>query len=133
MRAVAAAGWASASPPATTTRRTKMTTSVRDDALMPSLDDLIRPRQQRRRNRQAEGFRSLQVHPQLELGRLLNGEVRWPGALQDAVDVRGHDPRLLAQPRPIGQQPATFQEHRRAVEEQREVVLRREFSDPPPL
>jgi hypothetical protein len=37
----------------------------------PSLDDLVRPQQQRLRDRQAEGLGGLEVDDQLELGRLL--------------------------------------------------------------
>jgi hypothetical protein len=39
------------------------------------LDHLIRPLQERRRDRQAEGLRGLEVDDQLKLGRLLDGEV----------------------------------------------------------
>jgi len=40
-----------------------------------SFNHLIRPQQQqRRRNREAEGLRSLEIHDQLELGRLFDGE-----------------------------------------------------------
>src|SRR2546422_3198421 len=41
----------------------------------PSLDHLIRPQQQCLRDRQAEGFRGLEVDDQLELGRLLDGKI----------------------------------------------------------
>src|SRR5262249_56018968 len=40
-----------------------------------SLDHLIRPRQQRRRDRQAERLGGLEVDDQLELGRLLDWEI----------------------------------------------------------
>src|SRR3977135_1363720 len=53
------------------------------------LDHLIRSLQQRRRDRQAEGFGGLEVDNKLELGRLLHGEVRGLGALEDLVDVAG--------------------------------------------
>ena len=39
------------------------------------MDDLIRPREHRRRDREAEGLRGLQVDHELELRRLLDGEV----------------------------------------------------------
>src|ERR1700730_10465866 len=39
------------------------------------LDHLIRPLQERRRDREAEGLGGLEVDHQLELGRLLDGEV----------------------------------------------------------
>ena len=40
-----------------------------------SLYDLIRPRQQRRRDRQAEGLGGLEVDDQLEFRRLLDGKL----------------------------------------------------------
>jgi hypothetical protein len=39
------------------------------------LDHLIRPAQQRWRDREPEGFGGLEVDDQLELGGLLNGEL----------------------------------------------------------
>src|SRR6266852_2793167 len=51
------------------------------------LDDFIRPLQQRRRDCQAEGLGGLEVDNQLELGRLLDGEIAGLGALEDLVDV----------------------------------------------
>jgi len=54
-----------------------------------SLDRLIRPQQQRRRNREAERLRGLEVDDQLELGGLLDGKISRLGALQDPVDVSG--------------------------------------------
>src|SRR5690242_17522050 len=53
------------------------------------LDQLIRPSQQRRRNRQTEGLGSLEVDDQVELRDLLDGEIGRPSALQDARDVDG--------------------------------------------
>ncbi len=47
------------------------------------LDHLIRPPQQRGRDRQAKRFRGLEVDDQLELRRLLDGKVRGFGAVQD--------------------------------------------------
>src|SRR5262245_40555930 len=42
-----------------------------------SLDHLVRPPQQRRRDRQAERLGGLEVDDQLELGGLLDGEFGW--------------------------------------------------------
>ena len=45
---------------------------------------------ERRRDRQAEGLRGLEVDEQLELGRLLlHGQVGVLGAIQDSVDMGG--------------------------------------------
>src|SRR5438874_1941019 len=51
------------------------------------MDDLIRPLEQRLRNREAQGFRGLQVDHEVELRRLLDGQVAGLGALQDLVHV----------------------------------------------
>jgi hypothetical protein len=56
------------------------------------LDHLIRPLQERGRDRQAEGLGGLQVDDQLELGRLLDGQVAGLGSFQDLVDA-GPRPR----------------------------------------
>ena len=53
------------------------------------LDDLIRPPQQRRRDRQAEGLGGLEVDDQLELRGLLDGKLARLFALQDPVHIRG--------------------------------------------
>src|ERR1700730_717069 len=57
--------------------------------LGPLLDHMIRPLQERRRDRQAEGFGGLEVDDQLELGGLLNGQVAGLGALEDLVNIDG--------------------------------------------
>jgi len=54
-----------------------------------SLDDVIRSQQQRRRDREAEGFGSLEVDGELEDDRLLDREIRWSRALQDLRNVHG--------------------------------------------
>jgi hypothetical protein len=55
----------------------------------PSLDDLIRPQQERRRNRQAERLGGLEVDDQLERGRLLDRQVSGLRTFQDLVDIDG--------------------------------------------
>ena len=57
-----------------------------------SLDDLIRPCEERWRNREAEGFGGLEVNDQLERGRLLNGQVTWLRPFCDPIDVLGGAP-----------------------------------------
>ena len=52
-----------------------------------SFNNLIRAQQQRRRDGEAEGFRGLEVDDELELRRLLDGEVAWLRALEDLVHV----------------------------------------------
>src|SRR5262249_53383851 len=57
-----------------------------------SLDHLIRPRQQRGRDRQPEGLGSLEVDDQLELRGLLDGQVARLGTFQNLVHIRGGAP-----------------------------------------
>src|SRR6266545_8225932 len=52
-----------------------------------SLDDLVRPSQQRRQDRQAEGLRRLEVDDQLELRGLLDRQVAGSGTFQDLVHL----------------------------------------------
>jgi hypothetical protein len=51
------------------------------------LDHLIRPLQERRRDRQTKSLGGFEVDDQLELGRLFDGEVAWLGALEDPIHV----------------------------------------------
>src|SRR5262245_63624730 len=57
------------------------------------LDDVIRPQQQRLRDRQTERFSGLHVEDQLELRGLLDGQVGRLGALEDLVHVGGRPPK----------------------------------------
>src|SRR5215211_6858674 len=52
-----------------------------------SLDHLVRLEEKARRNREAEGLGSLEVDDQLELHRLLHGEVPRVSPLQDLVHI----------------------------------------------
>src|SRR5262249_48298773 len=54
-----------------------------------SLDHLIRPRQQRRGDRQAERLGGLEVDDQLELGRLLDWEIGRLRTLANPGDIGG--------------------------------------------
>src|SRR2546430_16089148 len=54
-----------------------------------SFNHLIRPQQQRRRDRQAESFGGLGIYDELELRRLLNGKVRGLRALQNSINIAG--------------------------------------------
>src|SRR5262245_22626336 len=51
------------------------------------LDHLIRPRQQRGWDREAERLGGLEIDDELKLRGLLDGEISGLGALQDSVDV----------------------------------------------
>src|SRR4030095_10685031 len=52
-----------------------------------SLDELVGPPQHRRRAREHKPRRRLEVYHQLDLGRLLDGEVGRLRSLEDLVDV----------------------------------------------
>src|SRR4030095_15437934 len=58
-------------------------------ALPQSLDHLIRPQQERRRDRETESPGGLEVDDELELRGLLNGQLPGFGALEDLVDEAG--------------------------------------------
>ena len=45
-----------------------------------STNDLVRPEEDGLRDREAEGLRGLEIDDQLELHRLLDGDVGWLGA-----------------------------------------------------
>src|SRR6266481_3751067 len=55
------------------------------------INHLIRPLQERRRDREAQVLGGLEVDEQLELGGLLSRQVGWLGAIGNLVDVRGPD------------------------------------------
>src|SRR6202795_1982260 len=67
-----------------------------------SLDDLIRPPQHRLREGQAEGPGGLEVDDQLELRRLLDGQVAGLGALENLVHVGRGAPKQISKVRSIG-------------------------------
>src|SRR4030095_6503376 len=65
------------------------------------LDYVVRPLQQRLRNRQPERLGGLQIDDQLELGGLLNRKIGGLSALQDLVHVDGSKPPHVLEVRPI--------------------------------
>src|SRR5689334_785225 len=52
-----------------------------------SSDDLIRTKQNRLRNSDAERFRGFEIHYQFELSVLLNVEIAWFGTCQNLVNI----------------------------------------------
>src|SRR2546430_6319419 len=78
-------------PPAAPRRRAARppakTPARRETCAGSSLDDLVGPDQQRLGNRQAERPGGLEVDDQLELGRLLDGEIGRLGAFENLVDI----------------------------------------------
>src|SRR5215472_6385678 len=94
----------------------------------PLLDHLIRPRQQRPRNRQAERFGRLEVDHQLELGWLLDRQIGGLGALEDLVDVVGAPPKEVGRVGRIGDQQAVPR-HGGERTDGRETMLYGELTD----
>src|SRR6266446_2535571 len=74
----------------------------------PSLYDLIRPLQERLRDRQAEGLGGLEVDDQLELGGLLDGKICGLGALEDSIHVPGSPTIQIGDDWPVGHETTGF-------------------------
>src|SRR5207245_2196042 len=70
-------------------------------------DHLVRSQQQRRRDRQAERLRRLEVDDQLELRRLLDGKVGGLGASKDLVYVTGDTAIEFSKHRSVSHQPSS--------------------------
>src|SRR5262245_51442455 len=71
-----------------------------------SFDHLIRPRQQRRRDREAEGLGGLDVDDELELGGLLDWEIGGSRAPEDLIDVSCGTPSQVEETGTIPHEPA---------------------------
>src|SRR5262249_43543964 len=98
--------------------------------LYGSFDHLIRPCEERRRNRETEGLGGLEVDHQLELGWLLHGQIARLGPLEDLVDIDGGASGLLEEVRYIGHQ-ATLTSVVLVLEHRGEPELNRAVQDPP--
>src|SRR5260370_16244550 len=83
-----AASGAARRPPAITPRKVRR-------SIPGLLNHLIRPLQERRRDRQPEGLGDLEVDHQLELGGLLDGPVAWLRALLDLFPFAAPPPHQL--------------------------------------
>src|SRR5262249_9081952 len=94
-----------------------------------SLNNLIRPPQQGRRDRQAEGSGGLEVDDELELRRLLHRQVGGLRALEDPVDVAGCAPQHVRVVRSVNHAPAFLGEV--AIREDPWEVMRRGIVDDP--
>src|SRR5215510_5822345 len=78
--------------------------NTRRSISLGSLDDLVCPPEHRRRDRQTERLSGLEVDHQLELRRLLDGQVAGVGTLQNLVHVGSGAPRQVSKVRSIGHQ-----------------------------
>src|SRR5437667_270799 len=90
-----------------------------------SLNNLVRPLQQRLGDREPERLRGLQVDDQFEPRRLLNRKIRWLGTLQDPVDEGGGARLKTGRICVIGHQ-ATGIDHGSVRVQPRQFVLGRE-------
>jgi hypothetical protein len=75
-------------------------------AALALIDDLVRARQQRLRDRDAERLRGLQVDAQAELGRPLDRQVAGARALQDPRRLQGRTPHQVVEVGAVGDQEA---------------------------
>src|SRR5438034_831754 len=113
------------SPPAPRRRapRTESPTqSHRETFAGSSFDDLIRPQQQRRRDRQTERLGGLEVNHELELRGLLDGEVARLRALEDLVDEGGGAPKTVEQVGPEGHEAAAVDVAAQGVDRWKSIV-----------
>src|SRR2546426_5935208 len=72
----------------------------------PLFDHLVRPEQDRLRDREAERLGGLEVDHELELCRLLDRQVAGLGAFEDFVNVGGRTAVQRGNVRAIGHEPA---------------------------
>src|SRR5215470_13199175 len=89
----------------------------------PSLNDLIRPRQHRRRDGQAERLGGLEVDDELELGRLLDREIGGLGTLEDLCHIGSGASIEISEIRAVAHEGACLRP-RRGLGDSREAVLR---------
>src|SRR5215469_11156464 len=98
----------------------------------PLPNHLVRPPQQRLRNRQAQRRGGLEIDDQLEGRRLLDGQVSRPGAAQDAVYIERQTLEPLLLERPVREQSAVLGEAARFVDG-RHAMASRELDDGQPF
>src|SRR4030095_7735747 len=83
---------------------------------------LTRPRQHVRRNREADLLRRFEIYHQLELGRLLYGQIRGLGSFQDLFHVCGGSPVQVGQARSVGHQTAGLHKQAKRVHRRQPVL-----------
>src|SRR5262245_57153144 len=96
-------------------------------SLSASLYYFIRPREHRRRDREAEGLGGREVDDELELGGPLDGQVGRFGALEDLVRKGGVPPAHVMDVWPIGHETAGTYDELPLVVDRRQPVLCRKL------
>src|SRR5205814_1162584 len=76
------------------------------------LDDLVGAREKCRRDGEAERLCRFEIQHQLELCRLLDGQISRLCTLQDFIDIRRAAPEQVGPARPVGQQATRLHEFR---------------------
>src|SRR5262249_3910303 len=93
-----------------------------------SLDQLVGADKHGAGNDEAEGFRGLEVDDEVELGRLLHGQVGGLGPLEDLLHVAGGAAEELGDAGPVGHEPAHARELEEGVD-RGDAVLRCQLRD----
>jgi hypothetical protein len=101
---------------------------VRPLAGRPLSDHLVCLEEERRRDREAQGLRSLQVDDKLKCRGLLDGEVSRLGPFEDLVHVRGDALPLLGRTWPIAHEPTRL-DKRTSPEDRRQPVFDGQIGD----
>src|SRR6266702_4795932 len=88
------------------------------------LDHLVRPRQHRLRDRQAESLGGLEVDDQLVLDRRLHRKVGWLRTLEDEIDIASRAPKIIGQVNSVGQEAAEFSEETVRIDGRKMIASR---------
>src|SRR6516225_4151077 len=75
-----------------------------------SFDDFVDAGEDRSRDRQSQGLRSLQIDNKIKLYRLLDGQFSGPGSLDYTIDVVRCPPKVVRDTRPVRHQTAVVRE-----------------------
>src|SRR6267142_5587319 len=87
-------------------------------------DHVIRPLQERRWDREAEGLPGLEVDDEFELRRLLDGEIGGLGSLEDLVHIRRGPAGEVRDARAVCHQPSRAGELPEAVDRRKSRFCR---------